>query len=421
MSIWRFYERLDSFFCGKMQKVTNDDSLLGYKIVREIGKGTYGCVYEGTESLTGARVALKRVLPKIEKEGFPITAIREIKTLKDLRHPNIIRLIDVVFHRAESPGHRESVYMVFPFIDHDLVGLQHFRKNRMESNEIKCIAIQILRGLDYLHSRGIVHRDLKLANILIDAHGRIKIGDFGLARLKPSHRPFLTNKVVTRWYRPPELLLGATNYDFSVDMWSFGAILAELLNGVPLFPGESEFQVLRMIFDKLGFPSMDLWRDLREKPEFTKMFVDINEYRRQYGGRSQLTGKLRWMGADDSPSGEPETPSNELTTCRSIEQKKLFLRLSECGIQFIMKLLQYEACKRPSARQALDHPYFKEIPYPLEPSQIPLPPNSQHELSVKEAVSEAANPTWKRHAKLSPRGFSESVRRHNKRRKMKAI
>lgn len=370
--------------------------LESYTIHKEIGKGTYGCVYEGVDVRSQLRVALKRVIPKVETEGFPVTAIREIKTLRSLDYQNVLRLIDVVFQRASKEGERDSVYLVFPYIHHDLVGIQHFRNNRMDLTEIKCISLQLLRGLDYLHSHGVVHRDLKLANLLMTSSGILKIADFGLARLQPKHRPHLTNRVVTRWYRPPELLLGETIYDSSVDMWSYATIFSELVNGVPLFPGESEAQVLRLIMDTLGSPGPHLWPDLRKKPEFTRMLHDVSELRRQ---------SFHPAGARHSNNTyQSSTPSLEFSGCE-LQPDKLrntLNRLSDTGFKLVASLLQYEPEKRPSASKLIGHLFFKELPAPCEPGAIALPPEPSKEMNVKEVLSASSRRVLKRKVPEDP-------------------
>jgi serine/threonine protein kinase len=395
----------------------NFDGLRFFRIVKEIGSGTYGCVYEAADIRTGTRVALKRVLPKIEGEGFPVTAIREIKTLRKLHHDNILELLDVIFQKSTRPGEPNSVYMVFPFIHHDLVGLQHFRKHRMELKEIKCIAIQILRGLEYLHAHNVVHRDLKLANLLVTSSGIIKIGDFGLARLQTAHRPNLTNKVVTRWYRPPELLFGETVYDWTVDIWSFSAILAELITGFPLFPGESEVHVLRLIFDTIGPPSDDLWPNLRSKPEFNSMLYDVNDSRRCLTNfiRNPV-GICRYESGSDRPIILLVKDANEHYEFKRIFHK-IFSKVTETGVQLFSALLQYDPKRRPPATDIIHHPFFVEPPTPCKPSQIVLASDPVREMEVKEGISGRSNRPSKREQPLNPRiassaGSSKKLKYH---------
>ena len=357
-----------------------------YELISEIGKGTYGCVYEALDRRDGSRVAMKKVLPKAEREGFPITAIREIKTLKSVRHINVLELYDVVFDLPRRPTEKVSVYMVFPYLKHDLVGIQHYRRNRLYISEIKCITLQVLRGLHHLHSQNIVHRDLKLANLLIDGDGVVKIADFGLSRIQLPKGKDLTNKVVTRWYRSPELLLGATKYDFSVDMWSVGAILGELIAGAPLFPGESEVHVLRYIFDTLGSPSERLWSNLYSFVDSRNMLNSVAEARRQ------LTDFVEHPTGVCHYDSRPERPTFLLIDDRNrnyLERKvfkKLFVSVSLAGQLIIASLLQYDPARRPSAQNCLNDPFFHQDPLASDPKSIILSPESRRELHVKEGL-----------------------------------
>jgi serine/threonine protein kinase len=363
------------------------EGIQNYKTIREVGKGTYGCVYEAVDLRFGSRVALKKVLPKIEKEGFPITAIREIKTLKILHHDNILDLLDVVYDPAKKSNERGSVFMVFPFIKHDLVGIQHFRRNKLHISEIKCIAIHVLRGLEYLHSHNIVHRDLKLANLLIDGNGVIKIADFGLARMQLPERPDQTNKVVTRWYRPPELLMGATKYDSSVDMWSMGAIIGELVIGTPLFPGESEMHVLRFIFDTIGPPSDSVWPGFRHLVESDIMVYDVGVARK---GLEEYIRDPVGVCVYDSRMERPthllvKDGDSNYTDRRVF--RKMFNSLSPNGQSLLAQLLRYNPATRLSATDTLLHPFVSEDPLPCKPSEIVLSHESRHESQVKEGAS----------------------------------
>ena len=185
-----------------------------YSKISQVGEGTFGKVYKAQDkSQQNPRlVALKKVLIENEKDGFPITAIREIRIMKRLNHNNVLRLIEIVLSKPnERNKFRGNFYLVFEYMEHDLSSISTLRVNYTVS-QIKCILFQILNGIGYLHKNNIVHRDIKSANILLNNKGEIKIGDFGLARIiNPNKIKQYTNKVVTLWYRAPELLLGETN------------------------------------------------------------------------------------------------------------------------------------------------------------------------------------------------------------------
>jgi len=338
---------------------------------------------------------MKKVLPKIEKEGFPITAIREIKVLHRLDHPNIVRLLEVIHDEPDETDGKTAVYMIFPFIKHDLVGIQHYRNSAISVRETKCITLQVLEGLAYLHEKSIIHRDLKLANLLIDGDGTVKIADFGLARLNVPETGSQTNRVITRWYRPPELLLGETHYDSSVDCWSIGCIFAELVIGTPLFPGESEVHVLRFIIDTIGPPSSSIWSEYTRLAKVaTGMIKDVCE------ARKGLTDFITNPKGYCNYSSRCERPLSLLLKDKDSNYKdrsvfrKLFQHLTPTGLDFVCCLLRYDPKERLTAGACLKHPFFREEPMPCKPEDIQLADDSRRELNVKENIS--AQPSLRR-------------------------
>ncbi|XP_057853154.1 probable serine/threonine-protein kinase At1g54610 isoform X2 [Cryptomeria japonica] len=203
----------------------------------KIGQGTYSNVYKACDLDTGKVVALKKVrFDNLEPESVRFMA-REIQVLRRLDHPNVVKLEGLVTSRMSC-----SLYLVFEYMDHDLAGLAACPGIKFSEAQVKCYIQQLLSGLDHCHVRGVLHRDIKGSNLLIDNQGILKIADFGLATFfSPGQKQPLTSRVVTLWYRPPELLLGATDYGVGVDLWSTGCILAELLAGKPILPGRTEF------------------------------------------------------------------------------------------------------------------------------------------------------------------------------------
>lgn len=219
----------------------------------KLGEGTFGEVHRAKSLKTGAVVALKKILMHNEKDGFPITALREIKLLKLLSHPNVLKLEEMaVEHHSKSTDKRKRaiMYMVTPYMDHDLSGLLENPKVKLEECHIKCYLFQLLEGVRYLHDNHILHRDMKAANLLINNKGILQIADFGLARHYDEPVPVAgrgsgvamrdyTTLVVTRWYRPPELLLQLRKYTPAIDMWGVGSvhpcfILSQLLIGLQM-------------------------------------------------------------------------------------------------------------------------------------------------------------------------------------------
>jgi serine/threonine-protein kinase BUR1 len=207
-----------------------------YEVLGKLGEGTFGEVHRAKSKKTGAVVALKKILMHNEKDGFPITALREIKLLKLLSHPNVLSLEEMAVEhhqKATDKRKRAIMYMVTPYMDHDLSGLLENPDVKFTEPQIKCYMLQLLEGLRYLHNSHILHRDMKAANLLISNKGILQIADFGLARHYDEPVPVAgggggearrdyTTLVVTRWYRPPELLLHLRKYTTAIDLWGVG-------------------------------------------------------------------------------------------------------------------------------------------------------------------------------------------------------
>jgi CTD kinase subunit alpha len=206
----------------------------GYERIAQVGEGTYGQVFKARAEKSGALVALKKIRMEAEKDGFPVTAMREIKLLQGLRHENVVRLWEMMVSKSESrPCEQQilhvlmqsadSVYMVFEYMEHDLNGVLAHPSITFTPAHLKSLSAQLFSGLAYLHRRSVLHRDLKGSNILLSNAGVLKLADFGLARMYAKRRKGdYTNRVVTLWYKPLELLFGATQYGPEVDMWGAG-------------------------------------------------------------------------------------------------------------------------------------------------------------------------------------------------------
>uniref|UniRef100_A0A8C2HGK2 Cyclin-dependent kinase 17 n=1 Tax=Cyprinus carpio TaxID=7962 RepID=A0A8C2HGK2_CYPCA len=217
----------------------------------KLGEGTYATVFKGRSKLTDNLVALKEIRLEHE-EGAPCTAIREVSLLKDLKHANIVTLHDIV-HTDKS------LTLVFEYLDKDLKQYMDDCGNIMSMHNVKIFLFQILRGLAYCHRRKVLHRDLKPQNLLINERGELKLADFGLARAKSVPTKTYSNEVVTLWYRPPDVLLGSSEYSTQIDMWGVGCIFYEMAAGRPLFPGSTVEDELHLIFRLLGTPTEDNW------------------------------------------------------------------------------------------------------------------------------------------------------------------
>ncbi|KAF5449388.1 hypothetical protein F2P56_029839 [Juglans regia] len=311
-----------------------------FERLNRIDEGTYGVVYRARDKKSGDIVALKKVKMEKEKEGFPLTSLREINILLSLHHPSIIDVKEVVVGSS-----LDSIFMVMEYMEHDLKGLMETMKQPFSQSEVKCLMLQLLEGVKYLHDNWVLHRDLKASNLLLNNRGELKICDFGLARQYGSPLKPYTHLVVTLWYRAPELLLGAKQYSTAIDMWSLGCIMAEFLSKEPLFNGKTEFDQLDKIFRILGTPNETIW------PGFSKLpGVKVNFVKHQYN-------LLRKKFPATSFTGSPV--------------------LSDSGFDLLNKLLTYDPEKRITAEAALNHEWFREVPLPKSKEFMPTFP-AQH-------------------------------------------
>jgi cyclin-dependent kinase 7 len=237
-----------------------------YEKIAFLGEGQFATVYKAKNAVTGDIVAVKKIKVGTRadaEDGINRTALREIKILRELDHKNIVRLIDIF-------GESSNISLVLDFMDTDLEVIIKDNMTVFSPGHVKHYLIQTLEGLEYLHDRWILHRDMKPNNLLVDEAGLLKISDFGLAKQFGDPRRINTPMVVTRWYRAPELLFGARHYSVGVDMWAVGCILAELLLRVPFLPGESDLDQLNRIFKVLGTPTDDVWPHVATLSDFVK-------------------------------------------------------------------------------------------------------------------------------------------------------
>ncbi|XP_070601604.1 cyclin-dependent kinase 18 [Erythrolamprus reginae] len=303
-----------------------------YVKLEKLGEGTYATVFKGRSKLTKNLVALKEIRLEHE-EGAPCTAIREVSLLKNLKHANIVTLHDIIHTKC-------SLTLVFEYLDSDLKQYLDNCGNLMSMYNVKIFMFQLLRGLSYCHQHKILHRDLKPQNLLINGKGELKLADFGLARAKSVPTKTYSNEVVTLWYRPPDVLLGSTEYSTPIDMWGVGCIHYEMVTGRPMFPGSTVKEELNLIFRMLGTPTEESWPGITSNEEFKA--YQFTQYRAQ-----SLINHVP--------------------------------RLDTEGIDLLTSLLLYEAKQRISAESALRHPYFMILD-----ERVHLLPETDSIFSLKE-------------------------------------
>merc|ERR1719384_531374 len=273
----QYIEQFDFPYCEEVSK---------YEKQAKIGQGTFGEVFKARDRKNKHKVvALKKVLMENEKEGFPITALREIRILQLLRHENIVNLIEICRTKAtQFNRHKSTFYLVFDFCEHDLAGLLSNFNVKFSPGEIKKVMQQLLNGLYYIHSNKIIHRDMKAANVLITKIGILKLADFGLARAisinKNGQPNRYTNRVVTLWYRPPELLLGERNYGPAVDLWGAGCIMAEMWTRSPIMQGNTDQHQLTLIAQLCGAINEEVWPGVSRLDLFEKLEIPRGSKRR---------------------------------------------------------------------------------------------------------------------------------------------
>merc|ERR1712048_1458066 len=313
--------------------------LQNYRKIEKVGEGTYGVVYKACHRESGKIVALKKIRLENEEEGVPSTAIREISVLKELQHPNIVELIDVIMTN-------QKLYLVFEYLSMDAKRyLDNFLKpdEYISSVQLKSFCYQIIAALAFCHCRRIMHRDLKPQNLLIDQEGkRIKLADFGLARAFGVPVRAYTHEVVTLWYRAPEVLLGTQRYSTALDMWSMATVIVELATKKSIFCGDSEIDQLYRIFTVMGTPNNTIWPGFENFADYNKNFP--------VWSRKGLKVKM-----------------GELTKNKH--------HMDDVGIELMEQMLIYDPLKRMGAKQALAHDYFSDVnPDNYECSRVPAIP-----------------------------------------------
>jgi len=286
-----------------------------FRKVRKIGEGTYGEVYEAIDTTNNRRVAMKKMRIENKDEGIPITALREMCILKHLHHENVVILYEII-------QDVDKIVLIFEYADMDLKMYVEKEKGIKDLKLIQQFTLQILNGLYYCNINRIIHRDLKPQNLLLKtSEMKLKLCDFGLSRMFSLPMGKMTHEIITLWYRPPEVLLGIENYTTKVDSWSIGCIMAEMITGKPLFPGDCEIGQLFKIFQIMGTPNEETWPGITKLKDYSLNF----------------------------PQWKPK------------KLKDLFPNFDKDGLDLMEKFLQMDPDKRITIKDAINHPFLEKV------------------------------------------------------------
>ncbi|KAK8564430.1 hypothetical protein V6N12_036554 [Hibiscus sabdariffa] len=349
-----------------------------YEKLEKIGQGTYSSVYKARDIETNKIVALKKVrFTNMDPESIRFMA-KEIVILRRLDHPNVMKLQGIITSRVS-----ESLYLIFEYMEHDLAGLAATPGIKLTEAQIKCYMQQLFHGLEHCHSRGILHRDIKGANLLIDYNGNLKIADFGLATFshRDEKRP-LTSRIVSLWYRPPELLLGSTDYGAAVDLWSSGCVLAELFVGKPILPGRTEVEQLHKIFKLCGSPSEEYWK--RSKLPHTTIFKPQRPYNRSIRETFEDFPASTLALLEVLLATEPELRGTVSSALQSEVRLSPSLRALRFGIN--LSVSPIVSVYVDSSR--IDMLFFTTTPLPCDPSTLPkYRPSKEFDIKLRKDES----------------------------------
>ncbi|KTF90939.1 hypothetical protein cypCar_00021816, partial [Cyprinus carpio] len=313
-----------------------------YTSLKPVGSGAYGTVCSATDQKTKEKVAIKKLYRPFQSLIHAKRAYRELRLLRHIQHDNVICLLNV-FTPDSMLEKFDTFYMVMPFVAQDLGHIM--KRKQLTSKVITYLFYQILRGLKYIHSAGIIHRDLKPSNLAVDENCELKILDFGLARHTETE---MTGYVVTRWYRAPEVIFNWMHYTQTVDVWSAGCILAEMITGEVLFPGTDSIDQLKKILNLTGTPNSTLVQKMQSK--------DAQSYVRSLPVQKKKAFKEVFSGMDPN------------------------------AIDLLEGMLVLDPEVRLTAENSLSHPYLSEF---HDPENEPVSPAYDDSFeSMDLAVSE---------------------------------
>lgn len=302
-----------------------------YTPIKPIGKGAYGVVCSAHNSETRERIAIKKISNAFDNNIDAKRTLREIKLLLHLKHENVIQIKDIL--KPSSRHNFKDVYVVYELMDTDLHQIIRSQQP-LSDDHCQYFIYQLLRGLKYIHSANILHRDLKPSNLLLNANCDLKICDFGLARTS-KEKEFMTEYVVTRWYRAPELLLSCHEYTTAIDIWSVGCIFAELLGRKPLFPGKDYVHQLNLITKVIGSP---------------------------------LEEELHFISSEKARRYIRSLPHSE-----RVDFSRVYPNVNHLAVDLVERMLVFDPAKRIKVDEALRHPYLASLHDATDEPLCPVP------------------------------------------------
>jgi len=301
-----------------------DETFNAYELQTDLGKGAQGKVCKVFHKEDKAHYSMKKVDINFNSKVNCLNVLREIKILKNITHRHVIRLKELMI--KEPKNNYDHIYLVTDLMDIDLKNVIYSEQD-LTIEHIKKISYQIITGIEYIHRKGVMHRDIKPANILVNKDCNVKLCDFGMAKVNLQNSefegrnfPMNSCNVTTRWYRAPEVLFGFEDYTESIDIWSFGCVLAEMLTRQPFMRGKTDLEQVGLIADLIGHPPREILTRLNP-------------------------------GLQDFFEEQINMPKNF---------KKMFVMLEKDGIDLLQRIFTYDYRRRISAKAILEHPFFTD-------------------------------------------------------------
>ncbi|KAL0023610.1 hypothetical protein WJX77_006925 [Trebouxia sp. C0004] len=318
-----------------------------YEVRNKVGEGTYGIVLRCVHRKTGTFVAIKKFKESQDEDRVQRTAARELEMLRTLHHPNLVSFL-------ESFRANGRLHLVFEFMDRTLLQDMEVLTDGLPAEDVQSHMFQLVHAVAFLHNNKVMHRDLKPENMLLSQEGVLKLCDFGFARHLGGPGTLYSDYVATRWYRPPELLVGLTHYGLSVDVWALGCLLVEMATGQPLFAGETDIDQLWLIAKSTGYLTPQQLHQVRSAPGTARF--------RMPNRQMQDTLEFR------------------------------FPRLTHAQLQVVKACIQADPAKRPTCAQLLNYPFFQEAAHNMPPSITAAQVISQQKVAAFMAHTQPAIP-----------------------------